>query len=213
MEPQFDIARDGALVVLWSDETDPCCSQRLRRARSYDGSRWEDASDVVRGSDPADRPGMATTAQLSDGRTSMTYEMCGPRHCAVFIRYSTDGWTYGDPIDPGERIETADGLHLEHAPTSTSTGKRLLVVGQLVVENTGKVSPWNGRIILASDGRGGPWQSIQAPVAIPGAYDNYCPNYASALLPRDHGRELLMVASAYDTDNRCVAFSSERSLP
>lgn len=210
-EPQFDLARDGALVMFWSDETDACCSQRLRRARSYDGATWIDRSDVVRGRDPADRPGMATTARLPDGRFAMTYEMCGPRRCAVHIRYSVDGWSYGDPLDPGTRIETAAGQYLEHAPTVVASGDRLFVVGQMVVEADGAVSPLNGRTVLTGDGRG-PWRPIAAPVPVPGAYDNYCPNYASAMLPRAQGRELLMVASAHDADKRCLAYGARMLL-
>lgn len=211
-EPQFDTARDGALVVFWSDETDPCCSQRLRRARSYDGVTWIDASDVVRGRMQADRPGMATTARMAGGRTAMTYEICGPLRCAVHIRYATDGWNYGDPRDPGERIETAAGQHLEHAPTVAWDGRRLLVVGQMVVEADGRVSPLNGRILLTGGGRGTAWQPIAAPVPVPAAYDNYCPNYASALLPRDRGRTLLMIASAYDAAGKCLAYGAREAV-
>lgn len=210
-EPQFDVARDGALVVFWSDETDACCSQRLRRARSYDGATWVDEGDVVRGRDPRDRPGMATTAALADGRTAMTYEICGPRRCAVHIRYSADGWDYGDPLDAGARLETADGEYLAHAPTIAAAGRTMIVVGQMVVRPDGRVSPRNGRIVLTGDGRS-PWRTIPTPVPVPAAYDNYCPNYASAMLPRAGGRAVLMVASAYDAKGRCVAWQGRTRL-
>jgi hypothetical protein len=210
-EPQFAMTRDGALAVFWSDETDPCCSQRLRRARTRDGIGWIDAGDVVRSRDPADRPGMATTAQLPDGRTAMTYEICGPHRCAVYIRYSRDGWEFGDPHDAGRRVETAAGEHLEHAPTVVWAHGGLLVVGQMVVGADGVVSPRNGRVVLRGDG-GGPWRTISSPIQVPGAYDNYCPNYATAMLPLP-GRAVLMVASAYDGQRRCQAYGGRMMVP
>lgn len=216
-EPQFDLAADGALVVFWSDEGDDCCSQKLRRARSIDGETWRDAGDLVRGRARAERPGMATTARLPDGRYAMTYENCGPAACAVFIRFSRDGWTYGDPLDPGSAIKTAAGEHLEHAPTiawSPVPGRRrgaLVVVGQMVVQAGGRASPRNGRVLLVNAAGGvGPWQTIAAPVPVPGATNNYCPNYSSALLAQ--GRSLLMVASAYDPAGRCRAYAGRGSI-
>ncbi|WP_288938397.1 sialidase family protein [uncultured Sphingomonas sp.] len=211
-EPQFDVARDGALVVFWSDETDPCCSQRLRRARSYDGVTWRDTGDLVRGHRQADRPGMATTARMADGRTAMTYEICGPGRCAVYIRYSRDGWDYGDPRDPGVRVQTAAGQYLAHAPTVAASGDRLLVVGQMVFEADDSVSPLNGRVVLEQRGGQGPWRTTAAPVQVPAAYDNYCPNYASMLVPRDGGRTLMEIASAYDAEHRCRAYLGKRGM-
>lgn len=214
-EPQFDVAADGALVAFWSDEGDPCCSQRLRRARSVDGASWRDAGDLVRGRNRADRPGMAVAVALPNGRRALTYEMCGPARCAVFIRFSADGWDYGDPSAPGQRIETVGGQHLEHAPNLAWTklpGRpdgALVVVGQMVVEADGKTSPLNGRMLFVNEARGtGTWRMIPAPVPVPAAYDNYCPNYSSALLPADDGGSLLMVASAYDAGRRCRAYAA-----
>ena len=219
-EPHFDVAANGALVAFWSDEGDVCCSQRLRRARSYDGVTWRDASDLVRGHAQADRPGMATTAHLPDGRTAMAYEACGPARCAVFVRFSADGWDYGDPLVPGARVETATGQWLAHAPTIAwsprpgAPGGLLLIVGQMVMDPGGAVSPLDGRVVLVNAAAGrGPWRTIAAPVPVPAAYDNYCPNYSSALLPQGGGRTLLMVASAYDAAKRCRAYAGRAPLP
>ena len=46
-EPQFNIASDGALVCHWSDETDTAYTQKLARARTYDGVTWQDQSNTV----------------------------------------------------------------------------------------------------------------------------------------------------------------------
>lgn len=213
-EPQFDVADDGALVVFWSDESDPCCSQKLVRARTYDGLHWRDRGDLVRGNTQADRPGMPVTATLPSGRRIMTYEICGPLRCATYLRTSDDGWNYGPPTAPGIRIETAAGEHLLHAPTVTwvpmhgAANGRLIVVGQMVVAGDGSASPLNGRILLTNDAGGvGPWRTIAASVPVPDAYDNYCPNYSSALWGADDGR-ILMIASAYDTEGRCRAYQA-----
>lgn len=216
-EPQFDLTADGALVVFWSDEGDPCCGQKLRRARSTDGLTWRDAGDLVRGRAAADRPGMVTTARLPDGQYAMTYESCGPARCGVYLRFSRDGWDYGDPLAPGRRVETVGGEHLEHAPTIAWSAwpdaprGALFVVGQMVVGADGKVSPTNGRVILVNTAGGrGPWRTMPAPVPVPGAHDNYCPNYSSALLPVSGA--LLMVASAYDGAKRCRAYAARASI-
>lgn len=47
-EPEFEIAKDGSLVIYWSDETDPCCSQKLTQMRSTDGVTWKDEVDTIR---------------------------------------------------------------------------------------------------------------------------------------------------------------------
>jgi hypothetical protein len=36
-EPEFSVAKDGALVMFWSDETYSCCSQKLSKIRTFDG--------------------------------------------------------------------------------------------------------------------------------------------------------------------------------
>src|SRR5690349_627794 len=102
-EPEFEVANDGALVMFWSDETDPCCSQKLAQIRSYDGLHWQDRADTVRSTIPNDRPGMITVSPLPNGHFFMSYELCGPAACTVFSRVSVDGWYFGDPTNMGTR--------------------------------------------------------------------------------------------------------------
>jgi hypothetical protein len=214
-EPEFSIADDGALVMFWSDETDPCCSQKLAQIRTYDGVHWQDQSNTVASLIQSDRPGMAVVAKLPSGVYFMSYELCGPAACTVFYRTSTDGWDYGDPANTGTKIQTTSGQYFEHAPTNVwspsviSPGNgALLLVGQVLYEADGSVSPENGQVLFvntSSDGSG-PWYTIAAPVQVPTAYNNYCPNYSSALLPGTHGQNILELASDYNSSNQCVSY-------
>ena len=216
-EPAFAIAHDGSLVLFVSDETDPCCSQKLVQTRSRDGRTWSAKTDTVAGANPQERPGMAIVSELPGGRFFMTYEVCGPTaHCQVFFRNSRDGWNFGDPANLGTRIVSTAGQYFSHAPTNLflpRTGQ-LLVIGQMLYEADGSISPQNGSVALlapSNDGSG-PWQSITAPVQVPSAYDNYCPNYSSALLPVRGGAALLEVASDYDRPRHCTSYFATTAL-
>lgn len=218
-EPQFSVANDGALAMFWSDETDPCCSQKLAQIRSYNGSTWQNQTNTVASTIQSDRPGMAVVTKLPSGIFFMSYELCGPAACTVFYRTSTDGWNYGDPANTGTKIQTTAGQYFEHAPANTwspsviSSNGAILLVGQVMFESNGSVSSQNGQVLfanLSSDGSG-PWYTIQAPVQVPNAYDNYCPNYSSALLPATDGSSILELASAYNSSNACVSYFASES--
>jgi hypothetical protein len=214
-EPQFEIASDGALVMFWSDETDSCCSQKLAQIRTYNGNSWQNQQNTVASGINADRPGMAVVSELSGGTYFMTYELCGPAACTVFYRTSTDGWNWGTASNVGTKLQTPSGQYFEHAPTNTwspsvlSSNGAILVIGQMFYESTGSVSSQNGAVILAnlsSDGNSGIWYAITAPVKIPNAYDNFCPNYSSALLPATDGSNILELTSAYNSSNVCQGY-------
>ena len=216
-EPEFEVANDGALVMFWSDETDACCSQKLAQIRSYDGHTWQDRTDTVRSTIQGDRPGMITVSKLPDGHFFMSYELCGPAACTVFSRTSTDGWNFGDPTNMGTRVQTATGQYLEHAPLNRwspsvlSANGAILLAGQVMYESNGSVSPSNGKVLFVNtnvDGAGD-WYTIAAPVQVPTAYDNYCPNYSSALLPASDGSSILELASDYLNGGCITYFASE----
>lgn len=216
-EPEFEVANDGALVMFWSDETDPCCSQKLAQIRTYNGQTWQDQSNTVASTVPSDRPGMATVSKLPNGHFFMSYELCGPAACTVFYRTSTDGWNFGDPTHTGTKIATASGQYLEHAPVNvwspsviSSTGA-IVLVGQVMYESNGSVSSYNGKVLFVNtnvDGAGN-WYTINAPVQVPTAYDNYCPNYSSALLPATDGSSILELASDYNNGGCITYYGSE----
>lgn len=217
-EPEFSVARDGSLVMFWSDETYSCCSQKLMKIRTSDGVTWRDASDVVATTDPADRPGMIIVSHLPTGLYFMTYEKCGNpitgHKCAAYYRTSRDGWNYGPAWYPGTRIEDAEGQYFEHAPANIwslsplSPNGAIVVVGQVLHSADNSVAQQNGRVLFVNallDGSG-PWHKIQAPVEVPNSYDNPCPNYSSALLPVEDGRALLELATDYYELKECGAY-------
>jgi len=222
-EPEFSIARDGALVMFWSDETYLCCSQKLSKIRTYDGVTWKDSSDVVATTTQANRPGMIIVNRLPSGVYFMSYEICGdpitgPK-CAAYYRISRDGWNYGPASNPGKRIETVDGQYFEHAPANIwspsplSPNGVILVIGQVLHNADGTVAKQNGRVLFLNpllDGSG-PWSVIKAPVEVPYSYDNPCPNYSSALMPVQNGTALLEFASDYFALRQCGMYFGSKS--
>ena len=214
-EPQFEIANDGALVVFWSDETDPCCSQKIAQMRTYNGASWQNQQNTVASTSQADRPGTVVVTKLPSGSYFMTYEICGPAACTVYYRTSTDGWNWGTVSNLGTRLATPYGQYFEHTPTNTwspsvlSTNGAILVIGQVFLASNNTVDSQNGMVILenlSSDGNSGIWVPVSAPVQVPQAYDNYCPNYSSALLPAADGSSILEMTSAYNSSGGCEAY-------
>ena len=215
-EPEFEIASDGALVMFWSDETDPCCSQKLAQARTYDGVTWQAPTNTVASAVYSDRPGMARVSKLPDGSFFMTYEVCGPADkCAAFSRTSTDGWNWGTVTSLGSKITSATDQYFEHAPANfwanTSANGELLVVGQVLVESGGATSAQNGELIFVNSGMDGSgvWSTMAAPVPVTDSFTNpysSCPNYSSALLPSADGTSLLEMASDFNTSGNCQTY-------
>ena len=221
-EPEFSVTKDGALVMFWSDETYSCCSQKLSKIRTIDGKTWKDSSDVVASTNEADRPGMIIVRRLPTGEYFMSYEICGDPEtgpkCAAHYRTSRDGWNYGRANDLGKRIETADGQFFEHAPANIwspsplSPNGVIVVVGQVLHNADKSIASENGRVLFVNpllDGSG-PWTKIIAPVEVPNSYDNFCPNYSSALLPTQNGTSLLELASDYDSVKHCGMYFASK---
>ncbi|MGW8887202.1 RICIN domain-containing protein [Streptomyces sp. NPDC055749] len=207
-EPALHVNKAGDLVCHYADETDPARhSQSLQERFSSDGINWSAPHPTVALADARLRPGMATVAQLANGSYYMTYEVCGTGDrydCAARYRTSADGANWGPPADIGPLIRTAIGQYFAHAPVvswlnnGTSTG-RLVLVGQQFREASGALATTSGRTVLVNtEGGGGNWFPIVAPVAVPSPDASYCPNYSSALLPSIDGTRLLEIATDYD---------------
>ncbi|WP_445192232.1 sialidase family protein [Sphingomonas sp. Tas61C01] len=208
-EPELSVAEDGALVMMYSDETNRSIwDQKLVATRSYDGARWQDTKDLVASTVRADRPGMAVVSRLARGTRFMTYELCGPAACATFLKTSNDGWNWGNATQAGTAIRLPDGRHFVHAPYNTvlSSGP-LLVVGQMLMKADGTVAAGNGTTIFksASGNPAGPWTTIAAPVGVPGARDHPCPNYSSPLLSLAEGATVLEFSGRLEGD-KCVMY-------
>jgi hypothetical protein len=159
------------------------------------------------------RPGMAIVRQMPDKTYAMVYEICG-MGCDVFIRFSKDGLDWGNSTDPGTRIESDKGQHFAHAPSFTvAPDGSLLAVGQMVMDAAGKVTADNGRIIMVNRSAGrGPWTQLAAPVPVPEAKDNPCPNYSSQLLLIPSTNTLLEVALKPD-GGTCRPYVATVPLP
>lgn len=208
-EPEFTVAKDGSLVMFFSDETDACCSQKLVQMRTVDGIHWGARKDTVASASQKDRPGMAVITRLPDHTYFMSYEICGPvAHCQVYFRHSADGLNFGDAADFGTKAVSNTGQYFAHAPANIfdPASRRILLVGQVLYEAGGNVSPQNGRVLFTRriDDSSGSWNTASAPVEVPTAYDNYCPNYSSALMPVQDG--LLEFASDYDALHKCTSY-------
>ena len=210
-EPQFEVANDGALVMFWSDETDPSHSQKLSQIRNYlKGNGWQDEKDTVASGVQGDRPGMAVVNQMSNGNFFMTYEVQGPQHKgAVHARISQDGWNFGDPANLGFRPTDEQGEYFEVAPsnvwvrTPSHPAGTLFVVGRNLVQGNGQPATLDGQVLFMNndpDGRG-VWRRVPAPVPIPRiptATHINCENYSSALLGYPDGRGIVELATKAD---------------
>lgn len=216
-EPEFEQLDDGSLVCHYSDETDGNHSQKLVARRSTDGVTWSAARETVAMAPFGARPGMPVVRRAPDGRHAMSFEICGTDGCATHLRFSADGWDWGNAADPALRPAMLGGLHFRHAPTLAVSDRpggngRFYLVGQMLTDPGGAPSAQNGRVLLASsEGGGGTWYPIAAPVPVPDAYDNFCPNYSSAILPLDRGRVVLEIASAWE-DGHCRTFFARGPL-
>lgn len=215
-EPELSVDSQGRLVCHFADETVGAeGSQRLARKVSTDGVTWSPAQETVASRPGAGRPGMPVVRRLPDGSYVMVYEICampGQYDCAIYLRRSADGWDWGDPSDPGTMLVAASGRYFTHTPTLAviprgDGGARLVLVGQLLQEPDGSIAAGNGATLMVNERDGdGPWREVAAPVAVPDAFNNYCPNYSSTLVPSTDGRSILEIATDYAEDGECKAY-------
>jgi hypothetical protein len=154
---------------------------------------------------------MANVRRMPNGTFFMSYEVCGTDACNVHVRSSPDGWNWGDSNDIGPVPTTVDGRFFRHAPTlafdpTFGANGRFFLVGQLAIGGE------NGQILLANtESATHSWYELDAPVPVPDAYDNFCPNYSSPLLPLDHGLAVLEIATRWD-GNACNAYFARGPL-
>ena len=215
-EPELTVDAGGTLWVHFADETEaPRYAQVLNRVGSTDGINWGTKQLTMAIPPDRVRPGMPIVRKLPDGRYYFAYEICnyGNRYCDPYFKISPDGANYGAPNDPGTRVDTAGGAYFQHAQTvALFPGNKLVMVGQLYADPKGKMLPANGQVLLANDKLGaGNWYEIPAPVKVPKAYNNWCPNYSSALLPVDNGRNVLEIAADYD-NGVCTTYFAKGPL-
>ena len=217
-EPEFMVDAKGQLVAYYSTEqyrTDGFNQLLAHKVSTDGGLTWgAEVRDVALPDTPNQkmRPGMAIVRQLPDKTYAMVYEICG-MGCDVYIRFSNDGLDWGNPTEPGTRIESDKGQHFAHAPSvAVAPNGSLFVVGQMVMDVAGKVTADNGRIIMVRNGKRGPWTQLAAPVPVPEANNTPCPNYSSQLLLLPATNSLLEVALKPD-GGTCKPYVAALPLP
>lgn len=209
-EPEFYVAKDGQLVCMYSDETEDGASQVLKMMSTADGATWSAPRLLVAAVKPTDRPGMAVTSRLGDGSYLLSYEFCSTASldCRVYLKRSADGLDWGSAADKGFEPKTAAGQWFRHAPTHVwlPAQKRIALVGQILNTGAGGVDAAGngGTVFISSTADGsGSWTAMAAPVRSPAppTQTNWCQNYSSPLLPSADGRQLIMLASDFETVN------------
>ncbi|MDX8048397.1 exo-alpha-sialidase [Lentzea sp. BCCO 10_0798] len=221
-EPDLSVDARGRLNCYFADETHEQHSQYIGRSVSADGVLWSGKEKVVALSAGWLRPGMPQVKRLPTGDFYMMYEICSQPDqyfCEAYHRSSPDGVNWGDPTWHGTRPTTKDGRYFAHtpsitlAPNGTSRG-RVILMGQMLMSADGKVDPGNGRTVFVSEngGRDG-WYAVPAPVAVPGARDDNCPNYHPSGVASLDGGELIGFASDFAANGGCHTSWATSSLP
>ncbi|MCP2203578.1 BNR repeat-like domain [Lentzea flava] len=222
-EPDLSVDAHGRLHCYFSDESeDAVHSQYIGRTVSSDGITWSAKEKVVAVRPRGYRPGMPQVKRLPTGEFYLMYEICGQPDqyfCEAFHRTSPDGVSWGDPAWFGNRPVTKSGRYFAHtpsialAPNGTERG-RVILMGQMLMGADGKVDPGNGRTVFISEngGRDG-WYEAPAPVAVPGARDDLCPNFHPAGVASLDGRSLIGFASDYASNGKCYTSWATGDLP
>lgn len=220
-EPAFDIDAGGTLWLHFADETEaPRFAQVLNRIGSTDGINWGTKQRTLALPPDPVRPGMPLVQRLPNGTYYFGYEICnyGTLYCNPYFKISPDGANFGDPGAPGTEVVTDNGDYFQHAQTVAlfpggANGTRLLMVGQIYTSAKGTPTSSNGQVLLANDDFGsGDWYELPAPVQVPSPYNDFCPNYSSALLPVDGGRNVLEIAADYDDGGVCTTYFAKGPL-
>jgi hypothetical protein len=207
-EPELSVSTDGHLVAHWADGSQPKYDQKISQIRSTDGVNWTDKRDTVINAEFEVRPGMPGIRQLADGTYFMVYEVCnikGEPLCSSYFRTSADGWDYGDPLNLGTLIRTADGKYARHTPTlSVGPTGQLVFVSEMLVNADGSHAPGNGTTLLVNDNNGaGPWREIPAPVPVPNPNNEGCRNFSPSLLAAE-GSVLQLAPEMVDGECRVL---------
>lgn len=218
-EPEFSVDGGGRLVCHFADETEqPNYSQFLARTVSRDGGKtWGPKEKTVASTNSEYRPGMPIVRKLPDNTYLMTYEICalpGQYDCAVFLRTSKRGNNWGEVTNLGRRVSSNTGRYFTHTPViALSPDGKILMSGQLLQNRDGSTAEGNGTTLMVNLANGeGTWYEIPAPVEVPDAYNNFCPNYSSPLLPLDGGSKVLEIATDRDEVD-CRAYYATGPVP
>ena len=201
-EPFLMVLPDGRLACYYSDCTErETHSQKIVMKISEDGVNWGEVIDIVALEDRVLRPGMATIAQMNNGRYIMTYEMCNEvdPDCGnpVYYRFSTDGIHWGEVTDPGTKLITDTGAIPGSAPYIAYVpgyGENGLLLVTSVFQTP---SQRKGNIVYINDQMGDPdaWRAW----FLPKNYRNSVGGYSHAIFPAADGQTAYFVNNIPDS--------------
>lgn len=224
-EPEFSVNSAGQLELYFADETQqPTYSQTIAKVVSTDGgATWGARSNVIASTNSSHRPGMPVIEKLPGGSYVMAYEWCGrydQYECAVYLKTSANGSSWGALTDFGTRPTTPEGHYarstpyLAWSPNPGGGGSGRLLLNSEILYNADDTSAaGSGRAILINtNGGSGTWAEVPAPIEIPAPNPaNWCPNYSSAILPSADGTTFLNIATDWP-DGTCKAYFATGKL-
>lgn len=203
-EPFLMVLPDGRLACYYSDSTEyEAHSQKIVMKISEDGVEWGEPIDIVAFDDRVLRPGMATIAQMNDGRFIMTYEICSEidPHCgnAVHYRFSEDGIDWGDIKDPGVMLVTDTGAVPGSAPYIACVpgyGERGLLLVTAVFQTPAEP---RGNIVYINDNMGAEdaWRAWY----LPEEYEGGTGGYSHAVVAAADGQTAYFINDIPDPDS------------
>lgn len=159
------------LVTYYSDERQkPTYSQLLAHQTSTDGIHWSQEVYDVADTNPAGRPGMATVAQMPNGKYIMTYEVAGEGSNHSNYKISDDGINW-DANNMGTKLANGGSPYVT-----------VLSDGTVVANSTG------GNVLVNTNNGVGSWTSVNTPMG--GAYSR-------SLTPLSNGQILLVNGGGY----------------
>lgn len=198
-EPNLRVLGDGRLVAYYSSEQHKAAgyNQLLAHKVSSDGGRtWSVEHVDVAIPGGVERPGMAVVDRLPDGRYVMSYEdIDGPQNGHVYLKFSHDGLSWGDPADRGTPVQTEAGAWPAASPIVRwlPVGGREGVVVVLAERAGGGGDPGGRAMYWNNDLGRGPWWETPAPAQK--LTGNIHAGWTQALLLQENG-ELLHVTSS-----------------
>jgi hypothetical protein len=197
-EPNIQLAANGHLMMYFSDERlQPTYSQVLAEQESTDGGRtWGPSRTIVAVPDGRQRPGMAVTQKLSDGRYVMSYEWINGEQNPAYVRFSRDGIEWGDPKDRGIPVKASSGAYIGGTPYCLWMPK-VGPKGALVV-NARELnkSPNTDREVFVNFNLGeGPWIAMPSPVQWQGNQE--FDGWSMGMIATADGHGIIQMASSY----------------
>ncbi|HEX2927808.1 MAG TPA: fibronectin type III domain-containing protein [Ruminiclostridium sp.] len=159
-EPFFLVHNDK-LICYYSDERDPAHNQKLVHQTTTDGVNWGPVVDDVADPVASQRPGMATVAQMPDGKFIMTYEIMGTPSGAYY-KISDDPENF-NPTQPGTCFDPK------------GSGPYVVNLNGTIILSSGG----NNNLYINTNSGIGDWEQISSPIGA-------C--YSRCLVPLQNGR-------------------------